>query len=116
LLDHPVDFQEFERLIEGAARKIQFGAQLFHGQAGRALQLTHYLVHYLGGRKRSANEVILNLVIFAPAQEDAISRIHGPASPAHLLIISDSRAGPLEVNDKPKVRLVETHAECNGGD
>ena len=62
------------------------------------------------------NEVFLNLVVLAPAQENAEGRIHRAPGAAHLLVIRDHRPGPLEVDDEPEVRFVKAHAQRDGGD
>ena len=64
--------------------------------------------------KSALDEVIVNLHLLFAAEQNSISGGKRTASPAHLLVVSNHRAGSLVVNHKGEIGFVKTHAQRGG--
>src|SRR2546425_336153 len=70
--------------------------------------------HRRGRGERALDEVILNLIILASAQQDSVGAIDRTAGSSDLLIVSDDRSWPLKMNHERKVGFVESHSQRDG--
>ena len=68
------------------------------------------------GRERGVDEVVRDLVVLAPGEQDHVGLFEGAAGAPDLLVVGDHRTRPLEVDDEAEVGLVEAHAERDGRD
>ena len=64
-------------------------------------------------RERVPDEEVRDSLVFFTMEENAESLIHRPTCPANLLVIVDDGIWTLKVNNKPKIGLVEPHAQGN---
>ena len=74
------------------------------------------MLHFLGCWESRLDEVIGDLVVFFPVQQNAVGIFDcSPGSP-HLLIVVYDGARSLEVDDESKVGLIKTHSESDRSD
>ena len=62
-------------------------------------------------REGRVHEVLGDVVVLAPGQEDAVGMLDGATGATDLLVVGDGRARPLVVDDEAEVGLVEAHPE-----
>ena len=110
-----VNFEQFEGFLHRVAAGVQFRADVVERQCVPLFERAEHALHHFQRRERGANEIILNFVILASAQQNAKGGVHRAARAPDLLIIRHHRTGPLEVNYEADIRFVETHSERNGG-
>ena len=74
LLSHErtLHFQQLQGFLDRAARIVQFGAKAIYVQPFLLSKHAEHVFHHLRGGKSGANKIILNLIVFASIQQDAI--------------------------------------------
>src|SRR5436190_7794845 len=83
-LNCSIYFQQPQGLIQRAPAVVQFRAKLGHTQRAGLLEDAEHAFHYFQRGKSRIDEVILDFVVFASIQENAISRIYRTARAAYL--------------------------------